>query len=189
MSYNPRSAVRCSLYPTRCSPARSPVQPHWLTLLDSALTESQPRKPFRMCTSAARLDLRISKDLPPSIFLSQLLCFQHLRAPFLSAGNKGLITPVESALTKRSSATPLESALTKTPGGGGTSHLLVFQVSRRYSPWSAYLSRGTRGNFNPLNRFHTLFRCSGVWEGAVVRDAPGPKCGAWPVRSASENQP
>ncbi len=46
--------------------------------------------------------------------LPQLLYNPHLRAPLGSAGNKGLITPLESALTKNSPVTSLESALTKT---------------------------------------------------------------------------
>ncbi len=51
--------------------------------------------------------------------LPQLLYNPHLRAPLGSAGNKGLITPLESALTKNSPASRLESALTKRWGGGG----------------------------------------------------------------------
>ncbi len=50
--------------------------------------------------------------------LPQLLYNPHLQAPLGSAGNKGLITPLESALTKNSPVTSLESALTKTPGVG-----------------------------------------------------------------------
>src|SRR6266700_6423101 len=42
----------------------------------------------------------------------------HLQAPLGSAGNKGLITPLESALTKNSPVTPVESALKKTGGWG-----------------------------------------------------------------------
>src|SRR6266581_7173950 len=42
----------------------------------------------------------------------------HLQAPLGSAGNKGLITPLESALTKNSPVTSLESALTKRWGVG-----------------------------------------------------------------------
>ena len=50
--------------------------------------------------------------------LPQLLYNPHLQAPLGSAGNKGLITPLESALTKNSPVTSLESALTKSGGGG-----------------------------------------------------------------------
>src|SRR6266581_2091254 len=48
--------------------------------------------------------------------LLQVLYNPHLQAPLGSAGNKGLITPLESALTRNSPVTSLESALTKTPG-------------------------------------------------------------------------
>src|SRR6266581_7001801 len=58
---------------------------------------------------------RIRTSMTP---LSQLLYNPHLQAPLGSAGNKGLITPLESALTKNSPATLLESALTETGGWG-----------------------------------------------------------------------
>src|SRR6266446_5314122 len=45
--------------------------------------------------------------------LPQLLYNPHLQAPLGSAGNKGLVTPLESALTKNSPVSRLESALTK----------------------------------------------------------------------------
>ena len=51
----------------------------------------------------------------------QLLYNPHLQAPLGSAGNKGLITPLESALTGNSPVTPLESALTKRWGWGSAS--------------------------------------------------------------------
>ncbi len=50
--------------------------------------------------------------------LPQLLYNPHLQAPLGSAGNKGLITPLESALTKNSPVSPLESALAETWGVG-----------------------------------------------------------------------
>src|SRR5260370_25431818 len=50
--------------------------------------------------------------------LPQLLYNPHLQLPLGSAGNKGLITPLESALTRNSPVTSLESALTKNPGVG-----------------------------------------------------------------------
>ncbi len=58
----------------------------------------------------------------------QLLYNPHLQAPLGSAGNKGLITPLESALTGNSPVTPLESALTKS-GGRGWEGLLVIERS------------------------------------------------------------
>src|SRR6266699_6623935 len=67
----------------------------------ASLTSS---KPFRIRTS----------ETP----LPQPLYNPHLQAPLGSAGNKGLITPLESALTGNSPVTPLESALTKSGGEG-----------------------------------------------------------------------
>jgi hypothetical protein len=43
---------------------------------------------------------------------------QHLRIPLGSVGNTGVITPLESALTKNPPTTPLESALPKNRGEG-----------------------------------------------------------------------
>ncbi len=63
--------------------------------------------------SAKSFTIRTSKTPLP-----QLLYNPHLQAPLGSAGNKGLITPLESALTKNSPVTSLESALTKTGGWG-----------------------------------------------------------------------
>src|SRR3989441_7601000 len=50
--------------------------------------------------------------------LPQLLYNPHLQARLGSAGNKGLITPLESALTRNSPVTSVESALTKRWGVG-----------------------------------------------------------------------
>src|SRR6266851_5301005 len=66
---------------------------------------------FASLTSSKSFTIRTSKTPLP-----QLLYNPHLRAPLGSAGNKGLITPLESALTKNSPVTSLESALTKTGG-------------------------------------------------------------------------
>jgi hypothetical protein len=49
----------------------------------------------------------------------QPLCNPHLQGSRKSAGNKRLITHLESALTKNVPVTPLESALTKNIGGRG----------------------------------------------------------------------
>src|SRR6266571_8397662 len=57
--------------------------------------------------------------------LPQLLYNPHLQTPLGSAGNKGLITPLESALTGDSPVTPLQSALTKTWGWGSGYRSLV----------------------------------------------------------------
>src|SRR6266699_212163 len=56
---------------------------------------------------------RIRTSMTP---LPQPLYNPHLQARLGSAGNKGLITPLESALTRNSPVTPVESALTKTGG-------------------------------------------------------------------------
>src|SRR5216684_4439651 len=50
--------------------------------------------------------------------LPQLLYNPHLQAPLGSAGNKRLISPLESALTKNSPVSRLESALAKRWGVG-----------------------------------------------------------------------
>ncbi len=63
--------------------------------------------------------------------LPQLLYNPHLQTPLGSAGNKGLITPLESALTKNSPATPLESALTKTGGVGSFREFILDHPSSR----------------------------------------------------------
>src|SRR6266700_1773363 len=70
---------------------------------------------FASLTSPNSFTIRTSKTPLP-----QLLYNPHLQAPLGSAGNKGLITPLESALTKNSPVTPVESALTKRWGVGGT---------------------------------------------------------------------
>src|SRR6266699_7260470 len=68
---------------------------------------------FASLTSAKSFTIRTSKTPLP-----QVLYNPHLQAPLGSAGNKGLITPLESALTKNSPASPLDSALTKRWGVG-----------------------------------------------------------------------
>ncbi len=68
---------------------------------------------FASLTSSKCFRIRTSKTPLP-----QLLYNPHLQAPLGSAGNKGLITPLESALTENSPVTPVESALTKRWGVG-----------------------------------------------------------------------
>src|SRR6266516_1177942 len=68
--------------------------------------------------------------------LPQPLYNPHLQAPLGSAGNKGLITPLESALTKNSPVSRLESSFTETWGWG-------FGVSRSAS-WAPVKSHGLR---------------------------------------------
>src|SRR6266568_7249588 len=89
--------------------------------------------------------------------LPQLLYNPHLRAPFGSAGNKGLVTPLESALTRNSPVTSLESALTKRWGWGprfpsGTRHLSLVTCSRIQVLLFSYTSKlfCTRQKLNPF---------------------------------------
>ncbi len=89
--------------------------------------------------------------------LPQLLYNPHLQAPLGSAGNKGLITPLESALTKNSPVSPLESALTKRWGVGhaslsGTRHLSLVTCNRIQVLLFSYTSKlfCTRQKLNPF---------------------------------------
>ncbi len=86
----------------RCLPSYKQIAP--VTSLESALPG--------LLISAENKRLAVAK------LLSKLLCLQHLRDPLASVLSKGVITPVESALTENAPATPLESALTKKVGGG-----------------------------------------------------------------------
>ena len=98
-----RHQSRHSLLPPRHSAARA----FSFTSLFTSFTS------FASLTSSKSFIIRTSKTPFP-----QLLYNPHLRAPLGSAGNKGLITPLESALTGNSPVTPVESALTKTGGAG-----------------------------------------------------------------------
>src|SRR6266516_1102015 len=95
----------------------SPSSPHLCALCvlcgenSSSFRSSLIRRHSPLTTKS--FTIRTSKTPLP-----QLLYNPHLRAPLGSAGNKGLITPLESALTKNSPVTSLESALTKNPGVG-----------------------------------------------------------------------
>src|SRR3989441_11459523 len=68
---------------------------------------------FASLTSSKSFTIRTSKTPLP-----QLLYNPHLREPLGSAGNKGLITPLESALTKNYPVSLLESALAERWGVG-----------------------------------------------------------------------
>src|SRR6266581_442253 len=101
--------------------------------------------------------------------LPQLLYNPHLQAPLGSAGNKGLITPLESALTKNSPVTPVESALTKR-GGWGPSRAFNIQTFRSgfhssllFSCNSTLFDQNTRGwvNLMPIHRSHQFGRSLG----------------------------
>ncbi len=80
---------------------------------------------FASLTSSKSFTIRTSMTPLP-----QLLYNPHLQAPLGSAGNKGLITPLESALTRNSPVTPVESALTKTGGGSFQAFIPVHPSSR-----------------------------------------------------------
>src|SRR6266851_2423428 len=68
---------------------------------------------FASLTAAKSFTIRTSGTPLP-----QLLYNPHLQVPLGSAGNKGLITPLESALTKNYPVTPVESALAERWGVG-----------------------------------------------------------------------
>ncbi len=68
---------------------------------------------FASLTSSKPFTIRTSETPLP-----QLLYNPHLQAPLGSAGNKGLITPLESALTENSPVSRLESALAERWGVG-----------------------------------------------------------------------
>jgi hypothetical protein len=71
-----------------------------------------PLSPLESALTRAHVTADSKRLARPILFL-QPLYNQHFRPPSVSAENKGLITPVESTLTKNAPATPLESALTK----------------------------------------------------------------------------
>src|SRR6266571_2873111 len=91
---------------------------------------------FTSLTSSKSFTIRTSKTPLP-----QLLYNPHLPAPLGSAGNKGLITPLESALTKNSPVSRLESALTKRWGVG-----VRFAV---HSPRALPLTLAPAPTYNP----------------------------------------
>src|SRR6266481_4680217 len=82
--------------------------------------------------------------------LPQLLYNPHLRAPLGSAGNKGLITPLESALTKNSPVSRLESALAERWGVGVIPAIPEFATR--------YWSLRTMFKSFLFRLFHTLLR-------------------------------
>src|SRR5229473_3403444 len=84
---------------------------------------------FASLTSSKSFTILTSKTPLP-----QPLYNPHLRAPLGSAGNKGLITSLESALTKNSPVSRSESALTKRWGVGGA-----------YRAYAEFLFRGAEG--------------------------------------------
>src|SRR6266478_4836744 len=126
---------------------------------------------FASLTSYKSFTIRTSETPLP-----QPLYNPHLRAPLGSAGNKGLITPLESALTKNSPVSLLESALTKRGGVGvrGTPVRILDPgevlwtsstgdaVTGRSSPISfpCHTSEKPPANSNHCHTFKTAFRKS-----------------------------
>src|SRR6266851_5741425 len=82
--------------------------------------------------------------------LPQLLYNPHLQAPLGSAGNKGLITPLESALTKNSPVSRLESALAE-KWGGGRPHGVA--LPSQLSTFNCQLSAGDSDPSEPSTRY------------------------------------
>ena len=92
----------------------SPSSPHLCVLCgENSLSFRSSLTPRHSPLTTNSFTIRTSETPLP-----QALYNPHLQAPLGSAGNKGLITPLESALTKNSPVTPVESALTKNPGVG-----------------------------------------------------------------------
>src|SRR5260370_33250815 len=107
---------------------------------------------FASLTSSKPFRIRTSKTPLP-----QLLYNPHLQAPLGSAGNKGLITPLESALTKKSPVSLLESALAERWGVGpcfppGTRHSSLVTCNRIQVLLFSYTSKlyCTRQRLNPF---------------------------------------
>ena len=99
----------------------SPSSPHLCALCvlcgENSLSFRSSLIPRHSPLTTKSFTIRTSKTPLP-----QLLYNPHLRAPLGSAGNKGLITPLESALTRNSPVSRLESALTESGGWGYTGH-------------------------------------------------------------------
>ena len=96
--------VICSLI-LRHQPGHPPLPPRHCAARAFSFTSFAP------LASSKSFTIRTSETPLP-----QLLYNPHLQTPLGSAGNKGLITPLESALTENSPVSLLESALTKTGG-------------------------------------------------------------------------
>src|SRR6266699_6146033 len=145
----------------------SPSSPHLCALCvlcgENSSSFRSSLMPRRSPLTSNSFTIRTSKTPVP-----QLLYNPHLQAPLGSAGNKGLITPLESALTstaenkglitplesaltKNSPVSLLESALTKRWGVGGRLHgvSLAFQLSTV----NCQLSFGDSG---PLGTVHSI---------------------------------
>ncbi len=129
----------------RCVDSSSPLQ------LSTFNRVSFPSSRLTLSQRSAK-SFTIRTSMTP---LPQLLYNPHLQAPLGSAGNKGLITPLESALTKNSPASRLESALTKTGGCGVLPAVQRCNLPtfRRSNPSTCQRFRAIPFPFTP---FHTL---------------------------------
>src|SRR6266568_4158066 len=110
---------------------------------------------FTSFTSTSFASLTSSKPFRIRTYetpLPQPLYNPHLRAPLGSAGNKGLITPLESALTKNSPASRLESALTKRWGWGPCSPLRNSPLVTRHLLADSFGDSGPVGTGHPIHR-------------------------------------
>jgi len=107
-------------------PAHSPLHPHHCAARAFSFTSFTS---FASLTSSKSFIIRTSKTPLP-----QPLYNPHLQAPLGSAGNKGLITPLESALTKNSPVTRLESALAERWGWGSVLPLRNSPHATRHYP-------------------------------------------------------
>jgi hypothetical protein len=136
-------------------PSRAGVIPPTSSNQGAASTVSRKPMAFVTATSVDSRGLPFAdKRLTSKKILRQTLYNHHIHAPSASAGNNGLITPAESALTKNMPATPLESALPKKWGGS------CFQLESTALCRSR--TRRNRRNPNPLMRFSTLSCTTGV---------------------------
>jgi len=135
--FSPSSPHLCALC-VRCLPRPGRGGENSLSFRSSLIPSHSP-----LATNS--FTIRTSKTPLP-----QLLYNPHLQAPLGSAGNKGLITPLESALTKNHPITSLESALTKRWGVG------VILATPEFATRHSSLPTMFKSFFFRL--FHTLLR-------------------------------
>src|SRR6266516_726716 len=101
----------------RHQPGHPPLPPRYFAARAFSFTSFTS---FASLTSSKSFTIRTSETPLPHPLYNP-----HLQTPLGSAGNKGLITPLESALTENSPVSHLESALAERWGVGGsvlTSH-------------------------------------------------------------------
>ena len=122
----------------------SPSSPHlcalWVLCGENSSSFRSCLTPRHSPLTTKSFTIRTSKTPLP-----QALYNPHLRAPLGSAGNKGLITPLESALTRNSPVSLLESALPKRWGVGVRGIPVRILDSGKVSWTSATGPRSRRG--------------------------------------------